>query len=48
MIVLWAVGYGLKNSTTTLHLPLPWWPFDRLKVLSNAEGERKPAVVEKL
>jgi len=21
-------------------LPLPWWPFDKLKVLSKAEGER--------
>jgi hypothetical protein len=39
---LWA-----NKQYHNLTLPLPWRPFDRLKVLSNAEGERKPAVVDK-
>jgi len=46
----WALGSGrwANKQHHNLTLPLPWWPFDKLKVLSNAEGERKPAVVNKL
>ena len=51
---LWALGARLwvNKQHYNLILPLPWWPFDKLKVLSPApggtEGERKPAVVENL
>ena len=38
----WALGAGpwANKYHHNLTPPLPWRPFDKLKVLSNAEGER--------